>query len=86
MHVNRIRKKEKKLRESPRGVVANVLDCGIRISELESYVNFQNNTHEKNMKPFTQPQLWVKQFFFKVSFGIKTNHKDPPPKKMTQIN
>ena len=47
--------------EDHRGAVANVLDCNIEESELQSryYVDFQAYTVEKG-KDLLIPQLWVK--------------------------
>ena len=46
----------KLMRGSPRGLVANVLDCDIVVSEFEFqlryYVHFWTNILEKGMKPF----------------------------------
>ena len=50
-------------RESPRGIVVNVLDCDIGASEFELqlryYVHFQTNTPEKGMNHLFH-QLWIK--------------------------
>ena len=49
--------------ESPDGVVSNVLDCDIVVSEFELnsryYGHFRTNTLQKDMKPLIH-QVWVK--------------------------
>ena len=44
---------------SPCGVLANVLDCDIIVSEIELqscyYIRFQTNTVGKSMNPFIPP-------------------------------
>ena len=46
---------------SPRGVVANALDCGLEISEFElkshNYVNFWTNTRGKVMNSLIRPVI-----------------------------
>ena len=47
----------------PWGIMANVMDCGLKISEFELqlcyYIHFQSNTLGKGMNPLI-PQLCVK--------------------------
>ena len=58
-----------------RGVVANVLDCDVTVSEFELqlhyYVHFRTNILRKSMNPLTPLALLSPQFFYKDSFGIK---------------
>ena len=53
------------------GVVANVLDCDIEVSEfkLQSryFVHFRTNNLGKSMNPLISPALL---FFYKDGFGI----------------
>ena len=46
-------------RESPRSVVANVLDCDIVVSSNSSYVHFLSNTIRKGMNSLILPAIGV---------------------------
>ena len=64
---------------SPRDTVANVLDCGIKVSEFESQsrykVPFRTNTIGKGVNSLIPPPVMGEivplLFFYKDSFGIK---------------
>ena len=49
------------LRRSLRGVMAKVLDCGLKLSEFKLpshyYIYFQINTLGKGMNPFIPPAI-----------------------------
>ena len=61
--------------ESPRGVVDNVLDCEIILSEFELhsryYVHFWANTLGNNVNSYISLALGKILFFYKNGFGIK---------------
>ena len=53
--------------KSPSGLMANVLDCNILVSEfqlrLRYYVHFRIKTTGEGMNPLN-PQLWVKEYHY----------------------
>ena len=64
--------------ENPLGVVANVMDCNLIVSEFELqlfyYIHYRTNTLGKYMNsivPPTMGQIVPLLFFYKDGFGIK---------------
>ena len=75
-NTNNYKLRETRERGSSRGVVANVLDCDIILSEFEhqshNYVHFRTNTLGKGINPLIPPAIgWrVQLLFYESGFGI----------------